>query len=63
MKNLLRNFYDPNSAGGCGVAPFPSDRSLHMVVTGDRKDCIKVKILRMKVTEMFNEAITSAWQA
>lgn len=23
-KNLLQNFYDPNSAGGCGVAPFPS---------------------------------------
>lgn len=23
-KILLQNFYDPNSAGGCGVAPFPS---------------------------------------
>lgn len=23
-KFLLQNFYDPNCAGGCGVAPFPS---------------------------------------
>ncbi|EAV1365835.1 hypothetical protein EF721_04980 [Salmonella enterica] len=23
-KILLQNFYDPNTAGGCGVAPFPS---------------------------------------
>lgn len=23
-KFLLQNFYDPNRAGGCGVAPFPS---------------------------------------
>ncbi|EMJ5764143.1 hypothetical protein R8O61_001746 [Klebsiella oxytoca] len=25
---LLQNFYDPNSAGGCGVAPFTSHNPL-----------------------------------
>lgn len=44
-KILLQNFYDPNTAGGCGVAPFPSRIRfrMHSVASSLGRGCTNAK--------------------